>query len=95
MKLDDLDLAILDVLPDEGSRLGKYLVDARDSKRIKKALEDPYLTPNIIGRRLTDLQGLGLVVQATTRAAHGGRLWQRTEKAKGVLDEVSSDGKKK
>lgn len=94
MKLDDLDLAILDVLPDEGARLGKYLVDARDSKRIKKSLEDPHLTTNIIGRRLSDLQVEGLVVQATTRAAKGGRLWQRTDKGKGVLDNVSENGKK-
>lgn len=92
MKLDDLDLAILDVLPDEGSRLGKYLIDARDSTRIKKALEDPYLTPNIIGRRLTDLHGLGLVVQPTSRGSKGGRLWQRTEKAKSVL--ANLNGKK-
>lgn len=80
--LDDLALAILAILPEQGSKIGKYLADAKSSQTIKKELDDPYVNPQNIGRRLANLREFGLVLPIGKRDARAGHLWQRTPAGK-------------
>lgn len=84
--------AIIEVLPDEGSRRGKYLLDGRTSADIHRALDDSELTTAAIGRRLAELKKTGLVVDAAGGMRQPSKVWQRTELGKKILLNGKGDG---
>lgn len=87
-----LDLAILPLLPVEGSMLGKYHPMGRRVKDIVTELDDSYTTVHKVQSRCRVMTLNGLVVSLKGGAD---RIWQRTSKGSellrehGLLDEVS------
>lgn len=77
LDLDPLDLAILGALPEEGTRIGKYLLDTRNVRQIARDLDDPHVTTTIIGRRFHDLRKFGYVIGRVRGT--GSTNWQRTK----------------
>ena len=77
LDLDPLDLAILEALPDEGTRIGKYLLDSRTAKQLARELDDKPVTPTVIGRRFIELRKFGYAVGRTRGS--GSTHWQRTK----------------
>lgn len=82
--LDDLDYAILAALPNEGTKIGKYLPDGRTSVQLHKELDDAYVTPGGVAKRLTALRDRGYVV-AAPGAPKRGASWQRTKNGADLL----------
>lgn len=87
--LDPLDLAILGVLPEEGTRLGKYLLDTRNVRQIARDLDDKYVTPTVIGRRFGDLRKHGYVV-GRKRGSNAATAWQRTKLGTATVNEAEA-----
>ena len=79
---DAFDLDVLRLLPDEGTKKGKYMQDAMSVRQVKRAL-DPTLKPGFIATRMKRLRDEGLVISMTLigETKHG-LGWQRTEKGR-------------
>lgn len=83
-ELTPLDLAILPLLPQEGSMLGKFHPLGRLVRDLVKELDDPYTTSNKVQTRLRLLKDSGLVVDVRPG---GDRIWQRTPAGDDALRE--------
>lgn len=91
-QLNELDIAILRTLPDEGAKLGKYLADARTAKQIQRALDDEYVTSMLVGRSLTEMRKADLVVMITDRSGQkGAASWQRSHAGKKRANEQGGE----
>lgn len=86
--MDDLDVAILQSLPEEGAKLGKYLDDTRTANQLAKMLDDPYVNATMLGRRLGELRKQGLVITPARAGERERRAsgWQRTKEGKKIVD---------
>jgi len=84
----ELDSAILNLLPNKGAKIGKYLPDARSVAEIKKELGDDTLTSDVVATRLRvlKLKGFAILVPVVGRAHRGGNGWQRTASANTALN---------
>ena len=88
-----LDLAILPLLPQEGSMLGKYHPMGRRAKDIVTELDDEFTNVHKVQSRLRVCKMNGLVIDVKGGAD---RIWQRTSKGddllreRGLLDEVAT-----
>jgi hypothetical protein len=89
-ELDDLDRAILAMLPNEGSKLGKYLNDGLSVKGIAKSLSDTQLPTSVITGRMNSLRFQGMVVGVKGTSREDVR-YQVTQKGK---DSLAKNGKK-
>jgi hypothetical protein len=82
LELTDLDKAILGHLPDEGSKRGKYLPEARTVAQLKKLLADGELTSGLISGRLRLMATVGLTTSVPIPGGDGGgRGWQKRKAA--------------
>lgn len=81
--LDELDLAILAVLPDMDEKYGKYLPKTVYSSEVRDKI-DPTYSVHSYGQRLLLMRDAGYVIQYHRVAKHGSR-WQRTEKGKQAI----------
>lgn len=87
--LTDLDLAIMERLPLEGSRLGYHTL-AKQVRRLKTELnegmpENVLVTSAQLNGRLRSLQAMGLVARCIVQPANSGSGWQITLRGKFVL----------
>ena len=79
--MDDLDRAILRVLPDEGSTIGKYLPRGVIVPELNK-LVDPEISPYVYVSRLKVMMGHGYTVAKKGSSTGGRKVWQRTKKGR-------------
>ena len=80
-----LDVAILRLLPEEGSKLGYHHI-AATAKALKSVLfaRDPTVTSAAINGRLRTLKAVGLVMSVRVLPAGGGAGWQVTQRGRDV-----------
>lgn len=75
-----LDVAILKMLPEHGSKVGKYLWDAKRANTITKELDSEGLTVDMISGRLRLMRGYALCTEVPLLGGTSkGKGWQRTE----------------
>jgi hypothetical protein len=74
-----LDIAILSLLPVEGTKKGQYLWDAPRVGELVKKLGGGGLTSNNVGGRIRLLRAHGLVVEKPVLGSNRGLGWQRTD----------------
>lgn len=80
-----LDLALLDILPDEGQMLGYQTLALQvDSIKRRKGFEG--LSGNQIAGRFKSMSYQGLVVSQVVFPIQGGLGWQRTAKGRALLE---------
>lgn len=79
--LDEFDLDVLRLLPDEGAMKGRYMQDTLTVSAIKRTL-DPTLTPEFVSKRLAMLRDQDLVV--AIKVSSRGMGYQRTDEGKKV-----------
>ncbi len=82
-----LDYAILALLPEEGSMLGKYHQMGRTAKDMVESLDDEYVTSSTVNSRLRVLRMNKLAVHVPGSANTGGgrKVWQRTPLGKALV----------
>jgi hypothetical protein len=91
MGLLPIDVAILKLLPAEGTMLAEYIPLGTTSSAIKKRLDNVLTAPQVSGR-LMALSQMEYVVSVPTMPASKGNGWQRTEKAEKLLGRVEQSG---
>lgn len=89
--LTDLDFAIMERLPLEGSKLGYHTL-AKQVRRLKAELnegmpEEAHVTSGQLNGRLRSLQAMGLVMARTVQPQSAGAGWQITLRGKFMLGE--------
>jgi hypothetical protein len=80
--LQPLDHAILVMLPDEGSMLGKFHHMGRQVKDIAEELNDEFVKSSTVNSRVRVLKMIGLAIDLRQG---GGNVWQRTVAGKQLL----------
>ena len=78
-ELDEFDIDLLRLLPDDGAKKGKYLLDTMSVAAIKRAL-DPSLSTGFISTRLKTLRDEGFVLSHHVSGKQGTMGWQRTKR---------------
>jgi hypothetical protein len=79
---NDLDKAIMEILPDEGTKVGKFHDMGKSVRDIRTDLDDNTLSSDIISAALRTMKMFGLVIDKKGRGTGGTRIWQRTIKGK-------------
>jgi hypothetical protein len=87
---DEFDYDVLNLLPNEGAKKGRYMVDALSVATIKRVL-DPSLSSGFISLRLRRLHDEGLV--ATVMLNGRVRGWQRTKSGKELASGRTNESK--
>jgi len=93
VELMDLDWVILGMLPEEGAMQGKYLKALKTSSDVKKELQDPNVSGNVVAGRLRQLRAAGFAEPyRTVGRKDGGKGWQRTKEGEQALAERGGQG---
>ena len=85
MAILPLDLALLEILPDEGQMLG-FLPIALQVVSIKRRPEFEGISGNQLAGRLKSMQFQGYTTTQITLPTQGGLGWQRTKAGKELLE---------
>jgi hypothetical protein len=80
-----VDLALLKMLPKEGSKIGRYKDKALPARELHRRLGDPDITPSQVSGRISSLRQLGLITDVRIFPTSVGRGWQITKEGEGVL----------